>query len=60
MTATQAIAKLTERGYVVRQDRFVRAFYVVSHNRRKAKTLTHDAMISLAAGYTTWQGINQA
>jgi hypothetical protein len=60
MTATQAIAKLTDRGYVIRQDRVVKDFYVISHNRRNAKTLTTDCMISLAAGYVTWQGLNQA
>ena len=60
MNATQAIAKLTERGYVIRQDSVVKDFYVISHNRRKAKTLTYDAMVCLAAGYVTWQGLNQA
>ena len=60
MTTTQAIAKLTDRGFVVRQDGIVKDFFVVSHNRRNAKTLTTDCMISLAAGYVTWQGINQA
>ena len=58
MTATQAIAKLTERGYVIRQDSVVKDFYVISHNRRNAKTLTTDCMISLAAGYVTWQELD--
>ena len=67
MHAIDAIQKLEKRGYVVQN--YVRSspvtgglrdFYIVSHSRRKAKTLTISAMISLAAGYTTWQGINQA
>jgi hypothetical protein len=62
MTATQAIAKLTDRGYMVRrQDRGFADFYlVVPNHRRNAKTLTTDCLISLAAGYVTWQGLNQA
>ena len=60
MTATQAIAKLTDRGYVIRQDRVVKDFYVISHHRRKAITITTDCLISLAAGFVTWQGLNRA
>ena len=65
MNAIDAVEKLKKRGYVVQNYvRFShgnpRDFYVVSHNRRKAKTLTISAMISLAAGYTTWEGVNQA
>lgn len=60
MTPTQAIDKLTDRGYVIRQDSVVKDFYVVSHKRRQAKTLTTDCMICLAAGYVTWQGLNHA
>ena len=65
MHAIDAIQKLEKRGYVVQN--YVRYshgnprdFYIVSHKHRKAKTLTISAMISLAAGYTTWQGVNQA
>ena len=60
MNATQAIAKLTDRGYVIRQDSVAKDKYVISHNRRRAKTLSYDAMVCLAAGYVTWQGLNQA
>ena len=65
MHAIDAIQKLEKRGYVIQN--YVRYshgnprdFYIVSHNRRKAKTLTISTLISLAAGYTTWQGVNQA
>ena len=65
MHAIDAVQKLEKRGYVIQN--YVRHshgnprdFYIVSLKHSKAKTLTISAMISLAAGYTTWQGVNQA